>query len=55
MSRNTALSTNRVFGGKKAYNDVIRRDKLKKQLCEEYNIKMIYVDNNTDFNDLKLR
>ena len=43
------------FGGKKAYNDLIRRDKLKKQLCEEHNIKMIYVDNNTDFNDLKLR
>jgi hypothetical protein len=43
------------FGGKKAYNDLIRRDKIKKQLCEEHNIKMIYVDNNTDFNDLKLR
>ena len=43
------------FGGKKAYNNLIRRDKLKKQLCEEHNIKMIYVDNNTDFNDLKLR
>ena len=43
------------FGGKKAYNDLIRRDKLKKQLCEEHNIKMIYVDNSTDFNELKLR
>ena len=43
------------FGGKKAYNDLIRRDKIKKQLCEEHNIKMIYVDNSTDFNELKLR
>ena len=43
------------FGGKKAFNDLINRDRLKKQLCEEHNIKMIYVNNNTDFNDLKLR
>ena len=43
------------FGGKKAFNDLINRDRLKKQLCEEHNIKMIYVDNSTDFNELKLR
>ena len=43
------------FGGKKAFNGLINRDRLKKQLCEEHNIKMIYVDNSTDFNELKLR
>ena len=42
------------FGGKgdeyarKTFNDTVKRDKLKKELCEKHNIKMVYIDYNAD-------
>ena len=38
------------FGGERAYKDLIKRDKLKKDLCEQHNIKVVYInyDDNID-------
>lgn len=33
------------FGGEDGFNKTLERDKLKKKLCEEHNIKMIYYSN----------
>jgi hypothetical protein len=33
------------FGGEKGYNLIIKRDKLKRELCEKHGIKILYYAN----------
>ena len=33
------------FGGIEAFNSLVERDKLKKNLCEEHNVKIVYYSN----------
>lgn len=33
------------FGGIEAFKSLVERDKLKKNLCEEHNVKIIYYSN----------
>lgn len=37
------------FGGEKELKEIIKRDKIKKELCEKHNIKLHYINYNEDF------
>ena len=38
------------FGGEKAFKHQIKKDLLKKKLCEEHNIKIAYINYNEEIN-----
>jgi hypothetical protein len=43
---------NEFFGGQKAFEQTVERDKRKKQLCEENNCLLIYVEKGYDIKDI---
>ena len=34
-----------MFGGEEFYNKTLKRDKVKRELCEEHNIEIVYFSN----------
>lgn len=42
------------FGGEEAFKEQVKRDKLKRKLCEEHNIKLIYISSINDIEKFKI-
>ena len=43
-----------IFGGEDKLKEIIKRDELKKRLCEEHNIKMIYYSQNKKYCEINI-